>query len=75
MSLQKAVSFGGNERFKFTFRADFFNVFNRHQLGGPNTNMALNNPTDLTKPDHFGIVNGYGGLGGRSGQIGARLTF
>lgn len=66
MSLQKGVKFGSNEQYKFTFRADFFNVFNRHGVGGPVTN--LNDP-------NFGKVLGYGGPGGRQGQLGARFTF
>jgi hypothetical protein len=45
---------------------EFFNVFNRDALGGPDTNMA-----DGT----FGQIISYGGVGGRVGQIGLRLTF
>jgi hypothetical protein len=66
LSAHKSVAFGPAGRYKFTFRAAFFNVFNRHQLAGPDTN--LNDPT-------FGKIINYGGLGGRIGQLGARFTF
>ena len=66
LSAHTSVAFGPDGRYKFTFRAAFFNVFNRHQLAGPDTN--LNDPT-------FGKIVNYGGLGVRIGQLGARLTF
>lgn len=66
MSLHKSLGFGAGERYKLTLRAEFFNVFNRHQAGSPVTGMSDPN---------FGKVLNYGGQGGRQGQIGARFTF
>jgi hypothetical protein len=66
LGLHKSVAVGEDKRYNFTMRIEFFNVFNRNQLGGPDTNMA-----DST----FGQIISYGGLGGRIGQIGARFTF
>ncbi len=64
--VHKIEAVGPNGRYSFEFRMEFFNVFNRRQMGGPDTNMA-----DST----FGEIIGYGGLGGRVGQIGGRFTF
>jgi len=47
-------------------RIEFFNVFNRDSLAGPDTNKA-----DAT----FGEILTYGNIGGRVGQFGARFTF
>jgi len=66
LSMHKTVAVGPDGRYNFTFRAEFFNVFNRHSMGGPNTNLGDPN---------FGKIQSYGGIGGRNGQIGARLTF
>jgi hypothetical protein len=66
VGVHKSLAFGPEDRYQFTFRLEFFNIFNRHQMGGPDTNM--NSPT-------FGQILGYGGLGGRVGQFGARFTF
>ena len=66
VSLHKSVGMGPDRHYNLTFRLSFFNVFNRNQLAGPDTNMA--DPT-------FGKILGYGGLGGRVGQLGARFTF
>ena len=66
LSAHKSMAMGPNGRYTFTFRAEFFNIFNRNVLAGPDTNMA-----DAT----FGQIINYGGLGGRVGQLGARLTF
>jgi hypothetical protein len=66
LGVHKAVAFGPGESYNLTFRLEFFNVFNRDALGGPDTNMA-----DGT----FGQIISYGGVGGRVGQFGARFTF
>ncbi len=67
LGLHKGVTFGpGEHPYDLTFRIEFFNVFNRDALGGPDTNMA-----DST----FGQIISYGGVGGRVGQFGARFTF
>jgi hypothetical protein len=51
---------------------EFFNVFNRDALAGPDTNL---NDTNSKGQKTFGYINGYGGVGGRVGQFGARFTF
>lgn len=56
----------GEGRYKLDLRVEFFNVFNRSNLGGPNTNLSDPN---------FGKITNYGSLGGRVGQFGARFTF
>ncbi len=66
VGLHKAVAMGPDRNYNLTLRLEFFNVFNRNQLAGPDTNLADPN---------FGKVLNYGGLGGRVGQFGARLTF
>jgi len=66
LGLHKNLAFGPREQYNLTFRIEFFNVFNRDALGGPDTNMA-----DGT----FGQIINYGGIGGRVGQFGARFAF
>jgi len=66
LGLHKSVAAGPGGRYNLTMRVEFFNVFNRHALGGPDTNMG-----DST----FGQIISYGGVGGRQGQFGARMTF
>lgn len=66
LGLHKSVVMGPDGRYNLTMRLEFFNLFNRSQLGGPDTNMS-----DQT----FGQIINYGGVGGRVGQLGARLTF
>ena len=66
LGVHKTEAVGPDGRYNFTFRMEFFNVFNRNVLAGPDTNKA-----DAT----FGQIINYGGLGGRVGQIGARFTF
>jgi hypothetical protein len=53
-----------NERYRLQLRADFFNVLNRHQVGGVNTNV--NNAL-------FGQMTTASG--NRVGQVGVRLDF
>ena len=66
LGIHKNVAVGADGRYNLTLRMEFFNLLNRNQLGGPDTNMA-----DAT----FGQIISYGGVGGRVGQFGARLTF
>jgi hypothetical protein len=66
LGLHKTIAMGDEGQYRLALRMEFFNLFNRHQLAGPDTNMS--SPT-------FGQITGYGGLGGRVGQFGARFTF
>jgi len=63
-SLLKKTRFGSDGRFNVTLRAEFFNVFNRHYWGGPNTNISS---------AYFGHVTGVSGY--RTGQLGARFEW
>lgn len=62
VSLSKNMRF--KERFRWQLRVEFYNLFNRHQLGGINTT--------ITSP-LFGQVTTASG--NRTGQIGTRLDF
>jgi hypothetical protein len=66
LALHKILTAGTDQRYSLTLRIEFFNVFNRDALAGPDTNKA-----DAT----FGEILNYGGVGGRIGQFGARFTF
>ncbi len=66
LGLHKSFGLGSSERYRLSLRLEFFNIFNRHQLGGPDTNLSDPN---------FGQIISFGGLGGRVGQFGARFTF
>ena len=67
LGLHKSLTAGTDGKYNLTFRLEFFNVFNRHSLGGPDTNMS-----DAT----FGEIVSYGSSpAGRAGQFGARFTF
>lgn len=72
VGLHKSVAMGTDGRYSLTFRMEFFNVFNRHQLAGPDT--GLNDYTATGVP-LFGKIDSYTGFGGRVGQFGARLNF
>ena len=63
LGLQKDFRF--NEKYRGQIRAQFLNAFNRHSMGGIQTN--------ITNPQ-FGQVTGNPG-GNRSIEIGARLDF
>ncbi len=65
LGVHKTIAMGEG-RYKLALRLEFFNIFNRHNLAGPVTNM--------TDPNYGKIIN-YGDLGGRVGQFGARFTF
>jgi hypothetical protein len=67
LGVHKSLTAGTDGRYNLTFRLEFFNVFNRHTLAGPDTNMS-----DST----FGEIVSYGSSpAGRVGQFGARFTF
>lgn len=66
VALHKSLAMGADKRYNLTLRIEFFNVFNRDALSGPDTDKA-----DST----FGEILTYGNVGGRVGQFGARLTF
>jgi hypothetical protein len=66
LGLHKSVAVGEDKRYNLSLRLEFFNLFNRDELSGPDTNMA-----DAT----FGQIINNGGIGGRVGQFGARFTF
>jgi hypothetical protein len=61
-----AKIFAINERFKLRAEASFTNVTNHTNLNENNLNLNLSSAS-------FGVITA--GLGGRSGQIGARLDF
>ncbi len=67
LGLIKSVGFGPGERYQLSLRLEFYNLFNRSQLAGPNTNLG--------DPNNFGYIQNYTGFGGRVGQFGARFTF
>ena len=64
VSLSKMTAI--REGIDLEFRAEFFNVFNRHDFGGADTN-----PTD----PGFGQIAGLGQEGPRSGQVRLVVTF
>ncbi|HVJ04702.1 MAG TPA: TonB-dependent receptor [Candidatus Saccharimonadales bacterium] len=67
IGIDKSLAFGNEGRYRFTFKAEFFNVFNRSRYDDPVSNMSDGN---------FGkIVNYSKDLGPRIGQLGARITF
>jgi hypothetical protein len=66
LGLHKNLAVGEDQRYNLSLRLEFFNLFNRDELSGPDTNMA-----DAT----FGQIITNGGIGGRVGQFGARFTF
>ena len=72
LGLHKSVAMGPDDRYRLTVRMEFFNVFNRHQLAGPDTGLS----DTLDGVPQFGKITGYSSnLGGRVGQFGARFTF
>lgn len=72
LSIHKQVAFGPDNRYALTLRMEFFNVFNRDALGGPDTGLS---DTNTQGQNIFGLIQSYGGPGGRVGQFGARFTF
>lgn len=67
LGVHKSLAFGPDGRYVMSLRLEFFNIFNRDALAGPDTNMG--------DSAHFGLIQGYGGVGGRVGQFGARIAF
>lgn len=65
MSLIKHFSFGQDGRFNANVRIEFYDVFNRHYINGPDNGYI----TD----QYFGQVTGV--YGGRTGQVGARFEW
>jgi hypothetical protein len=64
LSILKHFNFGDSGRYSASIRAEFYDVFNRHQYGAPNENMAS---------QYFGQVTGVSG--NRTGQFGARFEW
>jgi hypothetical protein len=65
VSLIKNTSFGRDGRFRLQIRAEFYNIFNRHNFNNPDTNLS--SPT-------FGYITSVQ-AGPRTGQFGARFEF
>ncbi len=65
LSLSKRFTFGPSERFRLSFRADFYNLFNRHIFSDPVTDPSSKS---------FGLVQGISSEP-RKGQFGLRLEF
>jgi hypothetical protein len=65
ISLSKRFIFGPSERFRLAFRADFYNIFNRHQFTDPVT---------TTNSEAFGLVQGISS-DPRKGQFGVRFEW
>jgi hypothetical protein len=64
VNIVKRFSFGPDGRFRASLRAQFFDVFNRHHWGAPNT--------DINSP-YFGHVTSVSGH--RYGQVGVRFEW
>jgi hypothetical protein len=64
MSLVKHFAFGSEGRYQASLTANFFNVFNRHYYGAPDTGMGSST---------FGQVTSVSGS--RIGQVSARVAF
>lgn len=64
-SLLKRFGFGGDNRFRVTLRAEFFNVTNRHHWANPNLNKGS---------QYFGHITDTQG-DPRRGQLGARFEW
>jgi hypothetical protein len=72
LGLHKSLAMGPDKQYNLALRIEFFNVFNRDALGGPDTGL---NDKKSDGTSAFGNIGGYGGIGGRIGQFGARFTF
>ena len=64
LNIAKHFRFGSEERYSLSFRAQFFDVFNRHHWGTPN--LTMNSP-------FFGHITSVSGF--RYGQLAARFEF
>ncbi len=67
LAIHKGFSVGPDNRYNLTLRMEFYNLFNRSHLAGPDTNFG--------DPLNFGKFIGYASGPGRVGQFGARFTF
>ena len=74
LAAHKSFSVGPDNRYKLTLRMEFYDLFNRSHLAGPDTNYADYNPNDPAAST-FGKFLTYNGGQGRVGQFGARFTF
>jgi hypothetical protein len=74
LAAHKTFTAGPEGRYSLTLRMEFYNVFNRSHLAGPDTNSADINPTNPALSNYGKIIN-YTNGGGRVGQFGARFTF
>jgi hypothetical protein len=64
LNIAKHFRFGSGERYQFSLRAQFFDVFNRHHWAAPNLDM---------NSSFFGHVTGVSGF--RYGQLSARFEW
>jgi hypothetical protein len=65
VNIAKLFRFGADQRYQFSLRAQFFNVFNRHEWGPPSLDM-----TNMTTFGQVLSVTGY-----RYGQLSARFEW
>lgn len=65
VSVMKTFSMGEDGRYRLSFRAEFYNIFNRHQFSDPETRLNSN---------AFGYVLGINS-DPRQGQFGARFEW
>ena len=64
LNIAKHFRFGAGERYQFSLRGQFFDIFNRHHWGPPNLDMTSS---------FFGHVTSVSGY--RYGQLSARFEF
>jgi len=70
VSLLKYLPFGAEDQYKLSFRAEFYNVFNRHTY---NINGCGGNRTSIGA-DNFGQITGVAD-NPRTGQFAVRFEF
>ena len=70
VNLGLTKNFGIYEKYKFQFRTEFFNLFNRPQLTPPNTDLGNTNPFN-----GFGTIRSTYGFTNRQIQFGLRFEF
>ena len=66
IAMNKEMHFGPDGRIAFSLKAEFFNAFNRHNYATADSGLTDSN---------FGKVTSAGGMLGRVGQVGARISF
>lgn len=64
--VHNSLAFDSDGHYVMTLRMEFFNVLNRHTLADPNKSTDDN--------AHLGLMQDYGGIGGRVGQYGALMS-